>query len=74
MVCIPSAITPILRKKLLTAHMIQPVIAFKRSVSAVAAATIPTVAEPFIHIITAQPTTPTISNPFRNTKARSIIV
>ncbi len=38
------------------------------NVKAVAAATTPTVADPFIHKKMAQPTIPTISKPFRNTR------
>jgi hypothetical protein len=41
MVSIPSATTPSCGKNVDSAHMIQPVIAFSRSVSAAAAATTP---------------------------------
>ena len=74
MVSIPSSTTPSERKNEVSAHMIQPVIAFSRSTSAVAAATTPTVALPCTHSAMPQPTTPTISRPFSVTSATSIIV
>ena len=46
MVSMPSRITPTFWKSEESDHMIQPVIAFSRSVSAEAAATVPTVAVP----------------------------
>ena len=54
--------------------MIQPDMALSLSVSAVAAATMPTEAEPCIQSAIPQPTTPTISRPFRNTSTASMIV
>ncbi len=73
-VSIPSATTPSERKNVDSAHMIQPVIAFSRNVSAVAAATTPTLAAPCIHSASAQPTTPTISRPFSTTSVTSMMV
>ncbi len=74
MVSIPSSTTPSERKNEVSAHMIQPVIAFSRRTSAVAAATTPTVAPPVSHSAMPQPTTPTMSRPLRETSVTSIMV
>ena len=60
-------------KKLVRAHMIQPVIAFRRRTSAVAAATRPMVALPRYHSQIAQPTQPITSRPFKSDSATSMM-
>ena len=74
MVSIPSATTPNSRKKLDSAHMIQPVMELSRSASAAAAATTPTLASAPIHSTKAQPTTPTINMPLRRVSTTSMMV
>ena len=55
-------------------HMIQPVIAFSRSVSAEAAATVPTVAAPPCQSAIAVPMTATIRKPLIRVRPRSMTV
>ena len=54
--------------------MIQPVMALSLSVSAVAAATVPTLAAPPAQSQMAQPTTATIRRPFRTVRTISMMV
>ena len=49
MVSMPSRITPTFSNSDDSDHMIQPVIAFSRSTSAEAAATVPMLATPWLH-------------------------
>ena len=68
----PSRITPTFWNSDDSDHMIQPVIAFSRSVSAEAAAMAPIVAAPCVHRTIAVPMTATIRKPLISVSPRSI--
>ena len=70
----PSRITPTFWNSDESDHMIQPVIAFSRSVSAEAAATVPIVAAPACQSTIAVPITATIRKPLITVSPRSISV
>ena len=73
-VSMPSRITPTFWNSDDSDHMIQPVIAFSRSVSAEAAAMAPIVAAPCVQRTIAVPMTATIRKPLISVSPRSISV